>query len=146
MSDSEVKAPHPGGCPPVITDKIKEIMLNRASTGCTNVDLAELIGVHERTIYKWLADDEQFRHAIKCAKLLADDMVVQSLFNKATGKIITKEFTEGICPKTGDIIKSTKMLLNAGIISQSCPTISAAGQVLLNEFSLRARELVISIG
>ena len=55
------------------------------SMGATNKDLAEFFDVAVSTIDKWIAEKPEFSGAIKKAKAITDERVVQSLFQRATG-------------------------------------------------------------
>ncbi len=51
----------------------------------TDADLAELFGVVESTLYLWKKEHTSFSEAISEGKVIADEMVERSLFEKATG-------------------------------------------------------------
>ena len=54
--------------------------------GATDEDLAEMFEVSERTIHRWKkSHPNDFCHAIKESKPLANEEVKQSLFKRATG-------------------------------------------------------------
>lgn len=53
--------------------------------GATNAQLADFFEVSERTIEAWTADKQPFRDAVLNAKQIADEKVVRSLFERATG-------------------------------------------------------------
>lgn len=73
------------GRPTVFNDTIQEKILNLAKDGATDVQLAEAIGVNERTIRYWKKKHADFFPALKDAKNLADQMVEASLFQRACG-------------------------------------------------------------
>ncbi|MBL7390681.1 helix-turn-helix domain-containing protein [Escherichia coli] len=53
--------------------------------GATDDEMAEFFGVHRSTIYRWKLEHEEFCNSIKAAKDIADERVVRSLYQKATG-------------------------------------------------------------
>lgn len=53
--------------------------------GATNDQLADFFEVATRTIETWIADKQPFRDAVLNAKQIADEKVVRSLFERATG-------------------------------------------------------------
>lgn len=59
--------------------------------GATDSELAEMFGVHRRTIYRWKQDHLDFCHALIVGKELADDRVERSLYEKAVGYEIETE-------------------------------------------------------
>lgn len=44
-----------------LTDKLKETIIELRAKGCSISEIAEKIGVEERTLYRWLANDSQLR-------------------------------------------------------------------------------------
>jgi len=97
------------GRPTKYTQQQKDTLLRLAPLGYTNKEMANLIGCAESTFYKLMEDDPIFSESLKISKDLADSLVIDSLFKKATGKISTKEVVSGICPNTGNIIESTRV-------------------------------------
>lgn len=53
--------------------------------GATDIELADFFGVDIRTLYRWKADNDEFCHALKAAKEVADERVERSLFARANG-------------------------------------------------------------
>lgn len=53
--------------------------------GATDLDIAELIGVDVRTIYRWKHEHQDFCQALTRGKEVADAMVEDRLFRRATG-------------------------------------------------------------
>lgn len=53
--------------------------------GATDDELADFFDVHRSTIYRWKLEFEEFCNSIKAAKEIADERVVRSLYQKATG-------------------------------------------------------------
>jgi transcriptional regulator with XRE-family HTH domain len=65
-------------------DTIRQIEIC-AKKGWTNAEIAELIGVTERTIYNWLKNNPDFFHALNEWKEAADAKVERSLYERAMG-------------------------------------------------------------
>lgn len=77
-----------------LTAKIKALY----EAGATDVQVASAIGVSPRTIYYWKASNPEFLQTLKDGKDIADDLVVSSLFRRATGYTHAEEkigFYEG---------------------------------------------------
>ena len=53
--------------------------------GATDLQLSDIFGVAESTIYKWKKDHPEFSEALKSGKLTSIGKVELSLFQKATG-------------------------------------------------------------
>lgn len=53
--------------------------------GATDEEIAQALGVHVATIYRWKAKHPAFCEAIKVGKAAADDRVELSLYHKAIG-------------------------------------------------------------
>jgi hypothetical protein len=56
-----------------------------AKVGATTPQIAEKIGVGQRTVDRWIADKPGFRQALKAARSLADTEVESSLYARANG-------------------------------------------------------------
>jgi hypothetical protein len=59
--------------------------------GATDDELADFFEVHRATIYRWKHDHEDFCDAVKVGKAVADERVIRSLYQKATGYNITEQ-------------------------------------------------------
>lgn len=59
--------------------------------GATDSEMADFFGVSVRTIHRWKHDHEEFCHSIKAGKDHADERVVRSLYQKATGYDFVEE-------------------------------------------------------
>jgi len=92
----------PIGRPTKYEPRFNEMAKKASSLGATDLDLAELFGVAESTIYLWKAEKPDFSEAIKEGKALIDDMVEKSLLNRALG--LTVKETKVFCYE-GAIIK-----------------------------------------
>lgn len=53
--------------------------------GATDIEIADIIGVDVRTLYRWKASNDEFCQALKKGKEAADDRVERSLYHKAVG-------------------------------------------------------------
>lgn len=53
--------------------------------GATDQELADFFEVDVRTIHRWKGDHDEFCHALKGGKDLADERVVRSLYQRAVG-------------------------------------------------------------
>jgi hypothetical protein len=73
------------GRPSRFNDAIKEKIIDLAEKGKTNEQIADIIGVHVRTIENWQGKHPDLLWAIKEAKQIADDLVEASLFSRAVG-------------------------------------------------------------
>jgi AcrR family transcriptional regulator len=69
-----------------------------ARKGYTNVEIAEEMGIHISTLYRYFADTPEFRDAVKNAKDVIDDRVQASLLQRATGyrQRVEKVFANGV--------------------------------------------------
>lgn len=81
--------------------------------GATDREVAEFIGVSERTLYRWQAEHEAFRQALKVGKESADERVERSLYRRATGysfdavKIFQYQGKEVVVPYTEHVAPDT---------------------------------------
>ena len=53
--------------------------------GATDLDVAQFFEVDVRTVYRWKIDYPEFCQALKSGKEVADDLVEDRLFKRATG-------------------------------------------------------------
>lgn len=79
--DSKKKVGRPSKFDEALTEKI----IGLAKEGKTDAEIAELIGVTERTFYLWKRSKPEFFQALKEGKSVADDLVVTALFRRAVG-------------------------------------------------------------
>lgn len=54
-----------------------------AALGATDAQIAEILGVGVRTLYRWKAEIPQFAAALEEGKAAADDIIEQSVFQRA---------------------------------------------------------------
>lgn len=76
---------NPVGRPSGFNEAIKEKIIELAKQGKTNPQIAEIIGVHVRTIENWQGKYPDLLWAVREAKQLADELVEASLFAKCAG-------------------------------------------------------------
>jgi len=81
----DVAAPHPGGRPTECTPEFCELAYRLAQQGQTQLEIADAIGIHESTFYRWKADRKEFREALQLGRESADQRVEDSLYHRAVG-------------------------------------------------------------
>ncbi len=62
-----------------------EIAGNEAAGGATDFEIAQRLGIHVATLYRWKAAHPEFREALKVGKEAADERVEASLYHRAVG-------------------------------------------------------------
>ena len=97
------------GRPSSYKEEYNELAYKFCLLGATDAQLAEFFEVTEQTINNWKQRDPEFFESLKEEKRKADIIVADMLYKKALGGVKTTETTDGICPKTGDIIRTTKV-------------------------------------
>lgn len=106
--------PKPLGRPTKFNEALKEKMLQLFEKGKTDKQVAEIVGVHVRTIENWKGKHPDFLWALRESKQIADDLVEASLFSRAVGyshpeekifqyegEIIRAETTKHYPPESG---------------------------------------------
>src|SRR5262245_6265069 len=73
------------GRPSLYKREYDEQAHNHCLLGATNAGLAELFGVGERTIDRWIADIPSFAKAVRDGRAFADGRVARSLYERAVG-------------------------------------------------------------
>ena len=73
------------GVPTKLTPKKAEKACEMAKKGATHPEVAEVLGVSEKTIYNWQRNNEDFLLAYREARAHANEAVEAALFKKATG-------------------------------------------------------------
>jgi hypothetical protein len=58
---------------------------NLCASGATDFEVAESLGVHVSTLYRWQHQFPEFREALKGGKEVCDERVVRSLYHRAVG-------------------------------------------------------------
>lgn len=90
----------PSGFKPEFVKQAKKL----CELGATDREIAEFLGVTERTVYRWQHEHAEFCQALKVGKAVADDRVERSLYRRAVGytfdavKIMQYEGDEVIVP------------------------------------------------
>lgn len=82
---AEDKQKHAGGAPSKYKPEHKRQALILAEKGFTDADVAEVFGVTEQTVNNWKKKFPQFFESLKKGKEIADQKVVQSLYQRALG-------------------------------------------------------------
>lgn len=71
--------------PSGFNDALKETMLGLYAEGKTDEQVAEIVGVHVKTIFNWKGKHPTFLQALRKMKQAADELVEASLFSRAIG-------------------------------------------------------------
>lgn len=79
------------GRPSKFNDTIRDKIIQLAESGKTNEQIAEIIGVHVRTLENWQGKHPQLLWAIRESKQMADELVEASLFSRAVGYTHSEE-------------------------------------------------------
>ena len=74
-----------GGAPPKYQPRFAQLAAVACQAGFTDREMADLLGVSERTINTWKLRHVDFASALKSGKAPADERVVQSLYQRALG-------------------------------------------------------------
>jgi len=74
-----------GGRPTKYDPKYAKTTKKLCELGATDNDVAEALGVHTATVYRWRNEHPEFCEALKAGKNEADDRVEMSLYRKAVG-------------------------------------------------------------
>lgn len=74
-----------------------------ASGGATDLEIADYLRVSVRTVHRWKAENKEFRHALKLGKDEADELVEQSLYQRARGYSVDTD--KVFCNKDGEVTK-----------------------------------------
>lgn len=81
------------GRPSLFNEALSEVIVQMYETGSTLSEIAENIGVTERTLYSWRANKPEFFQALKKAQNIADKLVEESLFRNAiSGNVVAQIF------------------------------------------------------
>lgn len=71
--------------PSKFCDSLIERAKECCERGATDMELADALGVHPATLYRWKLEHPEFCEAIKSGKDVADERIERSLFQKASG-------------------------------------------------------------
>lgn len=113
VHEEDRKAGRPSSYKPTYAEIARQLCEN----GATDYELGVAFGVTTRTIYRWKHEHEEFCHALKTAKDIADERVERALYHKAIGysyeavkimqhegKAIVHEYIEHVAPDTTAMI------------------------------------------
>jgi len=81
----ETAGRHPGGRPTKYRAEFADQARKLCQLGATDLDIANFFEVAVSTIYAWKITQPEFSEAIKRGKEVADDLVAERLFARATG-------------------------------------------------------------
>lgn len=73
------------GRPSKFNETLSEKIIALAAEGKTNKEIADFVGISEKTLSNWKRDNQEFLLSLKEAKDAADDLVEASLFHRAVG-------------------------------------------------------------
>lgn len=77
---------HPtAGRPTEYEPEFCDIASKACARGATIAEIAEILKVHRSTIYRWMAEHQEFCDAIRIAQSIADERVGFSLYERAVG-------------------------------------------------------------
>lgn len=82
---TEIVISGPGGRPTDYRPEFCEIAAEEAAGGATDFRIAERLGIHVSTLYRWKGSHPEFREALKVGKEVADERVEASLYHRAVG-------------------------------------------------------------
>lgn len=79
---------------------LSEFLINAAATGLSKRDMADLLGVHENTLHRYLRKDEDYKQAITHSDTRATKYMVSKMFEEAIGgkpwkKVTVKQTSKG---------------------------------------------------
>ncbi len=77
--------PKPKGRPSKFNETLAMRIMELATAGCTDAEIAAKIGVSVATLTNWKGNKAGFVEALKDAKSVADDLVEAALFSRAIG-------------------------------------------------------------
>lgn len=109
----KIKATNPVGRPSKFTHSMIASVEKLCKLGATDKEIADFFGISESTLNEWKGTYPQFSESIKRGKIIADSIVSEKLFHRATGyhhddvdikmfegKIITTKLTKHYPPDT----------------------------------------------
>ena len=76
---------HPAGRPSKYKPEFAETARKVCALGATDQEIADVLDVEVRTIYRWKHEHDAFCQALKTGKDVADERVERSLFQRAIG-------------------------------------------------------------
>ena len=85
------EAPRKVGRPTLFNEELSAKIIQWASKGLTNAEIAEITGIAESTLGLWRSEKPEFMVALKKAKDAADGIVEASLFQNAVCGNVTAQ-------------------------------------------------------
>lgn len=79
------QAPERTGRPTDYSPDFCQIAADACIDGATDEEIADMLGVSARTIYRWKIQHPEFCQALKVGKELSDERVERCLYNRAVG-------------------------------------------------------------
>lgn len=79
------RQPNSGGRPTQYSPKFCQIAASACARGATIAEIADLLGVTDRTIYRWKAQHDAFCQAIRAGASIANERVAFALYERAVG-------------------------------------------------------------
>jgi len=74
-----------GGIVEIRTNKMIILAEKASKLGATDIEIAYMLSVDVRTLYRWKSTNDEFCQALKVGKEMADKRVERSLFARAVG-------------------------------------------------------------
>jgi hypothetical protein len=81
----------PGGRPSSFQSDFIAQAEKLSALGFTDIEMAEFFDVSVRTLHRWKAESDEFCHALKAGKDIADERVARALYQKATGYEVVEQ-------------------------------------------------------
>lgn len=75
----------PGGRPTKYKPEMVKQAAKLCELGATDQEMADIWDIHLRTLYRWRAEHKEFCHALTISKVVADQRVERSLYQRAIG-------------------------------------------------------------
>lgn len=92
--------------PPTFNDKLGKLIVELFKKGKTEAQVAKIIGVSRQALYNWKKKNPEFLYTIKEAKDVADELVIASLYARATGyNVIESKLTRAFGKKWIDKVE-----------------------------------------
>lgn len=89
--DEDVSPVNPVGRPTGFKPEYVAQAEKLCALGATDAEIADFFDVTPRTIHRWKLQFEEFCHALKTGKDLADERVQRSLFHRASGFVFVEQ-------------------------------------------------------
>lgn len=73
----------PAGRPSTYTEELGQKIIGLYEAGGTNTEVAQIIGVNQTTLWEWRKRYPELSNAVKAAKDLVDQRVIEALYESA---------------------------------------------------------------